>query len=251
MTSDWCDGQCSNLGPHWKNRLGTFITKSVVVTGGSGRVGPMWIDELEKMGYVVFNFDLPKWDITNIVDISDFKASLIHNGYAPSVLVNNAAIDNPPGSGASFFGNIDKILEVNLIGLTNMTKAFVPVMTKRGGGVIINVGSIMGNIGADWRNYDEGFEKPVAYNLSKAALVQLSRSVTVQYGRDNVRCVTIAFGPLDTPDLPEDFKSKFLKQVPLGRAISERSWRAALRFAIECEDFAGAQVLIDGGYTAW
>ncbi len=248
---DWCNGDCNLMGPHWRVREGQWLTNCAVVTGGSGRVGPMWIDELQSMGYRVFNFDLPEYDITNIVDIADFKASLMHNGYAPSVLVNNAAIDNPPGSGASFFGNMDKILEVNLIGLANMTKAFIPVMGKRDGGVIINVGSIMGNIGADWRNYDEGFEKPVAYNLSKAALVQLSRSVTVQYGRDNVRCVTIAFGPLDTPDLPEDFKSKFLKQVPLGRVISERSWRAALRFAIECEDFAGQQVLIDGGYTAW
>ena len=248
---EWCDGQCSNFGPHWYyGKEGKWMTHSAVVTGGSGRVGPIWISQLETMGYWVFNFDLPEYDITNIVDIADFKAGLMHNGFAPSVLVNNAAIDNPPGSGASFFGNMDKILEVNLIGLANMTKAFIPVMAKRDGGVIVNVGSIMGNIGADWRNYDEGFEKPVAYNLSKAALVQLSRSVTVQYGRDNVRCVTIAFGPLDTPDLPEDFKSKFLRNVPLGRAISEKSWRAALRFAIECEDFAGQQVLIDGGYVA-
>ena len=248
---DWCSGDCKNLGPHWRVREGQWATNCAVVTGGSGRVGPIWIDELSRMGYHVFDFDLPEWDITNQDNISMFKAGILHNGFAPSVLVNNAAIDNPPGSRASFFGNMDKILEVNLIGLANMTKAFIPVMAKRDGGVIVNVGSIMGNIGADWRNYDEGFEKPVAYNLSKAALIQLSRSVTVQYGRDNVRCVTIAFGPLDTPDLPEDFKSKFLKQVPLGRAISEQSWRAALRFAIECEDFAGQQVLIDGGYTAW
>jgi NAD(P)-dependent dehydrogenase (short-subunit alcohol dehydrogenase family) len=221
------------------------------VTGGSGRVGPIWIDELEKLGYKVFNFDLPEYDIRDIDDISEFKAEILHNGYAPSVLVNNAAIDNPPGSDASFFGNLAEILEVNLTGATNMSKAFVPVMAKRGGGVIINVGSIMGNIGADWRNYDEGFEKPVGYNLSKAGLNQLSRSITVQYGRDNIRAVTIAFGPLDTPDLPKDFKKKFLKNVPLGRPISEQSWRAALRFAVEAPEFAGQQVLIDGGYTAW
>jgi NAD(P)-dependent dehydrogenase (short-subunit alcohol dehydrogenase family) len=165
--------------------------------------------------------------------------------------LNNAAIDNPPGSDASFFGNLAEILEVNVEGATNMAKAFVPVMAKRNGGVIINVGSIMGNIGADWRNYPDGFEKPVGYNLSKAALVQLSRSITVQYGRDGVRSVTLAFGPLDTPDLPEDFKAKFLRNVPLGRAISEQSWRAALRFAIEAPELAGQQVLVDGGYTAW
>jgi len=248
---DWCDGDCDNTGPHWKMKEDQWFTRCAVVTGGSGRVGPIWISELEAMGYEVFNFDLPEFNITNIQDIQTFKANILHNGYAPSVLVNNAAIDNPPGSGASFFGNLATIMNVNVTGAGKMAQAFIPVMAKRQGGVIINVGSIMGNIGADWRNYDEGFEKPVGYNLSKAALIQLSRSITTQYGRDNVRSVTISFGPLDTPDLPEDFKEKFLKNVPLGRPMSEQSWRAALRFAVECPEFAGQQVLVDGGYTAW
>ena len=97
----WCDGDCSNTGPHWKGLEGRWFKKSAIVTGGSGRVGPIWMDELIQIGYYPFNFDLPKWDITKHDDIAMFKASLLHNGYAPTVLVNNAAIDNPPGSGAS------------------------------------------------------------------------------------------------------------------------------------------------------
>lgn len=228
----------------------TFNTNCAVVTGGGGRAGPIWIDELEKVGYKVFNFDLPENDITVRDDILMFKANLLAAGYAPSVLVNNAAIDNPPGTDASFFGNLDTIMKVNLSGAAFMSQAFIPVMAKRDGGVIVNIGSIMGFIGADYRNYDAGFEKPVAYNLSKAALIQLSRSITVQYGRYNVRGVTIAFGPLDK-GLPEEFKTKFLRNVPLGRAIGEKSWRAALRFAVQCPEFAGQSVLIDAGYTAW
>ena len=227
------------------------ISKPVaVVTGGSGRVGPIWIDELEKMDYEVFNFDLPLRDVTDADFVRGYMRDLAEEGFIPSVIINNAAIDNPPGTDATFFGSLEKIINVNLIGAANMAKAFIPGMKALGGGVIINVGSIMGSIGADWRNYDEGFEKPVGYNLSKAALVQLSRSITVQYGRYGIRSVTLAFGPLDK-GLPDDFKEKFLKNVPLGRAISEKSWRAALRFAIECPEFAGQQVLIDGGYVAW
>jgi NAD(P)-dependent dehydrogenase (short-subunit alcohol dehydrogenase family) len=123
-------------------------------------------------------------------------------------------------------------------------------MRAKGGGVIVNIGSIMGNIGADWRNYPEGFEKPVAYNLSKAALVQMSRSITTQYGRYNVRGVTISFGPFDS-GLTEEFKEKFLKNVPLGRPISEESIRTSLLYAICCPELAGQQVLVDGGYTSW
>ena len=226
----------------------TLEGKTAVVTGGQGRLGPIWIDTLEKVGARVFVLDLPAYDVSKLDQVYEFQ-QMLPPDQIPTIVVNSAAIDNPPGTKASFFGNADKILDVNLLGAVNVTKVFLPGMRKAGGGVFINIGSIMGTIGADWRNYPEGFEKPVAYNLSKAALVQLSRSITTQYGRDNVRGVTIAFGPFDA-GLTEEFKVKFLKNVPLGRMISEESIRAALLFAVSCPEFAGQQVLIDGGYTS-
>ena len=222
--------------------------KVAVVTGGSGRLGPIWIDTLENAGARVFVLDLPAYDVSKLDQVYEFQQMLPPDN-PPTIVVNSAAIDNPPGTDAKFFGNVERILEVNLMGAVNVTKVFMPGMIRAGGGVFVNIGSIQGNIGADWRNYPEGFEKPVAYNLSKAALVQLSRSITTQYGRYNVRGVTIAFGPFDA-GLPEEFKEKFLRNVPLGRTISEQSVRAALLFAVSCPEFAGQQVLIDGGYTA-
>lgn len=226
------------------------MSKHAVLTGGQGRLGPIWKSQLQRMGYKVHVFDLPEWDVTHKNGVYMFMYGLQLHDIYPTVLINNAAIDNPPGSDASFWGNLERILEVNLIGAGYMADAFIPGMIEQGGGVIINIGSIMGNIGADWRNYPDDFEKPVAYNLSKAALVQMSRSITVQYGRHNIRSVTLAFGPYDA-GLPEEFKKKFLKNVPLERTISEQSLRAALRFAIECPEVAGQQILVDGGYTSW
>lgn len=227
----------------------TLTGQSAIVTGGQGRIGPIWVDTLKQAGADVYTFDLPEYDVTDKVSILKFRRELTKQSVVPTILINNAAIDNPPGSDASFWGNIDRILEVNLEGAANMSEAFLPGMIGSGGGVIINIGSIMGNIGADWRNYDLSFEKPVAYNLSKAALVQLSRSITVQYGRYNVRSVTLAFGPFDM-GLSDKFKKKFLKNVPLGRPISERSLRSSLLYAIACDELAGTQVLVDGGYVA-
>jgi NAD(P)-dependent dehydrogenase (short-subunit alcohol dehydrogenase family) len=194
--------------------------------------------------------DLPAYDVSNKTNVNDFRDYVIGNGGEPTIVVNSAAIDNPPGSDATFWGNLKTILDVNIRGCANVAEAFIPTMRAKGGGVIVNIGSIMGNIGADWRNYPEGFEKPVAYNLSKAALVQMSRSITTQYGRYNVRGVTISFGPFDS-GLTEEFKEKFLKNVPLGRPISEESIRASLLYAVCCPELAGQQVLVDGGYTAW
>lgn len=221
--------------------------KKALVTGGSGQLGPIWIETLRGAGCIVYEIDLPWSDVRDKAQIRD----VVGAWGAMDIIVNNAAIDNPPDSGASFFGNCSEIVDVNLLGAINVCEVFIPLMIENGGGIVVNIGSIMGSIGADWRNYPEGFEKPVGYNLSKAALVQLSRSITVQYGRYNVRSVTIAFGPYDGGKLKQEFLGKFLPNVPLKRTISKESLQASLLYACCCPELAGQQVLVDGGYTAW
>jgi len=225
--------------------------KVAVVTGTSGQLGPVWVETLNEMRYQVFGIDLPHYDVSN-PEMVNFAAMecMTHHG-VPEVIVLNAAIDNPPGSAATFHGNLQKIINVNLVGATNVVKAFLKAMMDEGRGTIIAITSIQGYIGADWRNYTGDFEKPVGYNLSKAALMQYARSLTVQYGRHGIRACCIGFGPYDGGKIPKDFLDKFLRNVPTGRAVSRESLKAAMRFAVECPEFAGQSVLIDGGYTAW
>jgi NAD(P)-dependent dehydrogenase (short-subunit alcohol dehydrogenase family) len=228
------------------------IKKIALVTGGmNGLLGPIWTEVLRRNGFYVASMDLPYGDITNESKVREVEDYLEESDNMPSILVNNAAIDNPPGSDASFFGNFDKIMDVNINGAARMAKAVIPSMIKNGGGVIINVGSIQGRIGADWRNYPEGFEKPSGYNCSKAAMEQLTRSIAVQYGRYNIRSVCIAFGPYNGGKLSETFLDKFLNNVPLGRTISKESLQKTLMYAIECPELTGQTILVDGGYTAW
>ena len=183
--------------------------KTAVVTGTSGNLGPVWVSTLKDAGAKVFEIDFPEYDVSVWASIKKAHDKCIRDYGTPDILLNNAGIDNPPGGISTFFGNLRRILEVNLEGAANICEMFIPDMINWGGGVIINVGSIMGNIGADWRNYPPGFFKPVGYNLSKAGLIQLSRSITTQYGRYNIRSATIAFGPYDNEKLNEDFKEKF------------------------------------------
>lgn len=226
------------------NDLFSLKGKMAIVTGGThGQLGPIWSKTLRNAGALVLEVDLLQLDITK-----DF----IPQQWLPvDILVNNAAIDNPPDSKATFFGNFNRIMEVNIGGAVRMAEQVIPGMIKNGGGVIINIGSIQGNIGADWRNYPEGFEKPVGYSCSKAALIQLSRSITTQYGRYGIRSVTISFGPFNGGKLTQEFLDKFLKNVPLGRTISKESLQWTLLYACCCEELAGQQILVDGGYCAW
>lgn len=244
---------CGNEAAIWhhvmNNRTETK-KKTAIVTGPEGQLGPVWTEVLEGMGYDVFGIGLPMWDLSQPESITKAHAYYCAKYDAPpAVIVNSAAIDTPPGGECKFASNVEQIIKVNLVAPVLLVDCFIQDMINAGGGIIINVGSIMGNIGADSRNYPPGFEKPVGYNLSKAALIQYSRSLTTQYGQYGIRAVTIAFGPFDGGKLSPTFLDKFLKNVPLGRPISKESVKATLRYALTCPELSGQQILVDGGYT--
>ena len=223
------------------------MTKKAVVVGSFGNLGPVWVETLQELGFFVKDFDAPNFDVSQEVKIANCAALSM----APDVIVCNQAIDNPPGTDCNFWSNMDEIIDVNLLGTMRVCKHFIPLMIENGGGLIVNVGSIQGRIGADWRNYPEGFEKPVGYNTSKAALEQLTRSICVQYGRYGIRAVTMAFGPYDNGKFYQVFKEKILRNIPIGRLVQKESLKATLRYVIECPELTGQTVLVDGGYTAW
>lgn len=227
------------------NKLFNISGKTAFVTGKAGLLAPIWKETLEGAGCEVMSYGLPEDDVRDKV-----KLLTLATHFAPDIIINNAAIDNPPGSKATFFGNCSEIVDVNLMGAVNVCDAFIPGMIENGGGVIVNIGSIQGVIGANWRSYPAGFEKPVGYNISKAGLMQLSRSITTQYGRYNIRCVTIAFGAYDGGKLDTEFLKKYLNCVPMKRCVSKKDLQRTLLFACATESFAGQAVLVDGGYVA-
>lgn len=233
-----------------------------ILSGNKGNLGPIWESILTDLGAEVIGFDwdfsqpvsLHNCDVTSQEALLKFKKLYINAWViSPHIIINNAAIDVPPHrENVNFFTDVFNTINTNLIGAINLTQLFVPDMVKWGeGGLIINIGSIQGNVAADIRNYDNDFEKPVGYNVSKAGLIQFTRSLAVQYGKHNIRSVCLAFSAVDSGKFAEPFKSKFLNCLPLGKLISRQSLEASLRFAIDCPELTGQQVLIDSGYTAW
>ena len=225
--------------------------KKAIVTGGNnGLLGPIWVETLEQAGASVEIADLPEVDLKSLQQVKMFAENYLCFG-TPDIIVNNAAIDNPPGSQASFFGNFFNILDVNLVGAVRVCQQFLPGMVKNGQGVIVNIGSIQGYGGADWRNYPEGFEKPFGYNASKWGLRGLAKSLTTQYGRHGIRSVTISFGPYNGGKLKQEFLDKFLHNVPLNRTVSKESLQTTLLYACCCPELAGVDWRIDGGLGSW
>ena len=165
-----------------------------LVTGASGKLGPVWIAALAGAGARVVGVDVRGGEIegaesVEIADVTDREAllALRERVGAPDVLVNNAGIDQPPSGDAGGvaiedvpFDDFRRVLDVNLAGTFLVTQVFGSAMRDAGRGSIVNIGSLYATIAPDPRMYDHldlepPFLKPPAYGASKAGVLGLTR----------------------------------------------------------------------------
>lgn len=179
-------------------------------------------------------------DIKNIVDIALEKYGTI------DVLINNAGIA-PQGTVETLTEEEwDEVFAVNVRSIFLFSKYVVPIMRQNGGGSIINIGSTAGTVGA-WNLH--------AYSASKGAVIQLSKSMAAEYGRDCIRVNALCPGGTLTPMMEElggEGLEEFAALFPLGRlAKPYEIAKAALFLASDEASFVtGAVLLADGGFTA-
>jgi len=164
------------------------------------------------------------------------------------ILVNNAGVAHTRGPLAEVSEEeFDRVLAVNLKSIFLFAKAAVPLMRRRGGGVIINIGSTAGirpRPGLTW------------YNASKGAVNLMSKSMALELAPDRIRVCALAPTIGDTALLPtfmggdsDELREKFRASVPLGRLSTPQDVaNAALFFASDEAEFLTGTVLeIDGG----
>jgi NAD(P)-dependent dehydrogenase (short-subunit alcohol dehydrogenase family) len=162
--------------------------------------------------------------------------------------VFNDAGTTRPGSVVSVsLEDWEMVLDVNLRGTFNVSRAVLPHMLARGSGSIINMGSIDG-IAAD-RNM-------AAYNAAKAAVVNLSRSMAVDFGPQGIRTNCICPGAIGSPailrTLTDERRAAMEAVTPLGR-IGRPGDIASLAVFLASDDAAyinGAAIVADGGLMA-
>jgi NAD(P)-dependent dehydrogenase (short-subunit alcohol dehydrogenase family) len=203
-------------------------------------------------------------DVTDRASL-DRAAELIESSFGPpSVLVNNAGVDQPPSSPVRTYRIEEipvelnrRVLDVNVLGLFLATQAFLPSMRKARGASIINIGSLYGTVSPDARFYDHlggdpPFLKPPIYGASKAAVSSLTRYLATHLAADGIRVNTLAPGGVLGAQDPE-FKRKFCARVPLGRMAEAADLAGPLIFlASDAASYVtGHDLLVDGGFTAW
>jgi NAD(P)-dependent dehydrogenase (short-subunit alcohol dehydrogenase family) len=233
-----------------------------VVTGASGRLGPVWIEALRAAGATVAGLDVRAADDVVEADVTD-RAALdaarrrIEAEHGPvSVLVNNAGIDQPPdpaAGGAETLEGFQRTVDVNLAGTFNAIQAFGPAMAESGRGSIVNLGSLYATVAPEPRFYDHlpGFVKPAGYAASKAGVLQLTRYFARLWGPRGVRVNALSPGGVRGGQDPE-FLAKYCARVPLGRMAEPADLGGPLVFlASDASRYVtGHELRVDGGFTA-
>ncbi len=162
------------------------------------------------------------------------------------VLVNNAGIANVKGIEETSEEEWDSIVNINQKGVWLGMKAAVPAMRRRGGGSIINISSIYGIIGSPGS---------AAYHGTKGAVRLLSKAAAVQYAPEGIRVNSVHPGVILTPMVdvvPRSELQPLINMAPMKRGAQpeEVGWCVVFLASNESSFVTGAELVVDGGYTA-
>jgi NAD(P)-dependent dehydrogenase (short-subunit alcohol dehydrogenase family) len=168
------------------------------------------------------------------------------------ILFNNAGILEGGTVVTTTMEVWDRTIDINVKGVFLMSKYVVPYMAKHGGGSIINNSSVLGIV---------GMENCVAYNASKGAVRQITRSMALDHAKDNIRVNSICPGYIKTkmdvefmgspPDAEEQLDKIAAGMIPLvRRAEAVEVGHAVLYLAGDDSRYVtGSDLVIDGGWT--
>ena len=186
--------------------------------------------------------DLILADVAKIDAVADGLASRQFDG-----LVNNAGIAVTAALHASAEDDVRRVIDTNFLGSLWTLQAAVPVLKAAGGGVIVNIASVLGH---------RPLPHTGIYAASKAAIMQMTRSAAIELARDHIRVNALAPGYVMT-DLNRDFLSsdagiKLQKRTALHRFASPAELMPALLFLLDPTNsyMTGETLTIDGGMSA-
>jgi NAD(P)-dependent dehydrogenase (short-subunit alcohol dehydrogenase family) len=205
-------------------------------------------------------------DVTDRAQVEAALALVETDWGVPHLLVNAAAIDSPPDAPANEVGpfedvpldSLERVVHVNVVGVVVPCQVIGGAMAREGRGSIVNVGSVYGLLSPDQGLYDfrreagETFFKPVAYSVSKSALLNLTRYLATYWGRSGVRVNTLTPHGIENGQ-PVPFVEAFAARSPLGRLMDVSEAVGAVVFlASEASSYVtGANLVVDGGWSAW
>jgi NAD(P)-dependent dehydrogenase (short-subunit alcohol dehydrogenase family) len=248
-----------------------------IVTGALGQLGRVYASGLAERGMSVASFDiasgsLPEGvraydvDITDRASVQQAVDEVITELGVPHVLVNNAGLDSPPDAPVEEVGpfedypeeSFDAVMDVNVKGTFLCCQAVGAAMAREKRGSIVNVSSVYGMLSPVQDLYEfrrdrgEEFVKPVAYSVSKSAVLNLTRYLATYWAKAGVRVNTLTLSGVEN-DQPQEFLDAYAARSPMGRMLDAGEALGAVIFlASDASSYVtGSNVVVDGGWSAW
>lgn len=170
------------------------------------------------------------------------------------ILINNAGIHWIQDITETTSEDFDHVISVNLKSMFLNCKNVIPEMINQGGGTIVNLSSVSGYVGQEMLG-----KSTFLYNMTKAAIIQLTRSLATRYAKDGIRVTCVAPGVTKTnqitkehtPDL-DGFWQAVEGVQPLGRYADPKEIANCILFLAsdEASYVTGSSLVVDGGYLA-
>lgn len=263
----------------------------VVITGGLGQIGAEFVKEFhargarvavisrtasenrgrEVLGDLAASDRLHTYaaDITSRESVDRALDALEADWGTPRVLINNAGLDTQPSAPPEVSGPFEdfpedvfrEVVEVNLVDTFLMTQAVGRRMKAAGvGGSIINVGSIYGMVSPvqdiyAYKAEQTGvpFIKPVAYSAAKSGIYNLTRYCATYWGKDGIRVNTLTPSGVGRETQDAQFQANYTARMPIGRMAEADEFNGAAVFLSSDASryMTGANLVVDGGWTAW
>ncbi len=245
--------------------MGRLEGKAAIVTGAAGGIGFAIAEAFRREGAGVIAADIAadidrrapagcvamRCDVSRAAD-AEAAAALARERFGGlHVLVNNAAAFAPYGTVVEIEeSDWTRTLAVNLTGPFLMSKYAVALIAASGGGSIVHIASQLGRVGKPGHCW---------YGAAKAGLIQLARVMAIDHAGQGVRVNSLSPGPISTPrihakhggrEAAERENGALTPMDRIGRA-EEIAQAAVFLASDESSYMTGADLVVDGGYTAW
>ena len=266
------------------SQIFSLKNKVVVLTGSAGRLGTRYahvlsdaganvvlIDKIENKNKTLEKKIRKKYhthplsislDITIESDVKKLVNLIMKKYHKIDVLINNAHIvprsdsrkDSPFESYPLDLWEV--MVSTNLRGLFLCSREIGRIMKKQQNGNIINISTIYGLVGPDQRIYGKSkLNSPSGYSVFKGGLVNFTRHLAASWAGNNIRVNTLTLGGVYDKKIHTDkqFVKNYSYKTMIGRMANKDDYDGALLFLTSNASsyMTGANLVVDGGWTAW